>query len=547
MTEAAGPPGGRRVDDAIPAAHPAPLRLRTLPWFWIVPVLALLIGLGLAARALYDEGPTVTIRFKNAEGIEAGKTKIRYKSVEVGMVKSIHLAPDAKRVVVTAQISREAAKLLVKDTGFWVVRPRFAAGQLSALGTLISGDYIGLDVGRSQESAREFVGLDAPPTVMTDEPGREFVLSGAELGSLDVGAPVYFRHLAVGQITALKLNDDAAGVTLRIFVREPYVRLVTVNARFWHASGVDLSLDTTGMHLHTPSLASLVFGGVSFQVPPDETPGDPAPAEQAFALFASESLALHHADGEATPLTAYFTDSVRGLAPGAAVDFRGLTVGEVRSLTVQFDADHGTARFKVLLDVYADRFAPAPDAPKSARGGSVIERAIAHGLKAQLRSSNLLTGARYVALDFFPGPAPGFAAAPARGQIATVPGGLDDLQQTLASIARKVDQVPFQEIAADLHVALASLQHTLDDTDAAMRTFNGSIAPQLLSTLAQARESLHRASQLLAEDSPLQEDVREALRQMSRSAAALRELSDELQRHPEALMRGKPAPAEGTP
>lgn len=536
------PEGGARstgVSDSVPAARPAPLRVRALPWFWIVPLLALLVGLGLAARALYDEGPTVRIQFSSAEGLEAGKTRVRYKSVEIGIVKEIRLASDAKSVVVTAQITRDAAKLLVKDAHFWVVRTRFAAGQLSAIGTLISGAYIALDVGHSNETAREFIGLEAPPTIMTDEPGREFVLASTELGSLDIGAPVYFRRLVVGRVTEVRLNDDGGGVTLKVFVREPYVRLVTLNSRFWHASGIDLSVDVTGLHLQTPSLTSLLFGGVAFQAPPDLSAGAPAPADQVFNLFPNQAQALHYDEGEITPLTAYFTDSVRGLVEGAAVDFRGLPVGEVRSITVQFDADHGSARFKVMLNVYAERFIGASTAAKAAHSGSVLERAIAHGLKAQLRSSNLLTGGRYVALDFFPLGAAVQHGAAAKGEIATVPGGLEDLQATISSIAKKLDSVPFQDIAVDLRAALASLKRTLDDTDVAMHTFNGTLAPQLQATLAEARDSLASANRLLSGEAPVMQDVREALQQMSRSAAALRQLSEELQRHPESLLRGR--------
>jgi paraquat-inducible protein B len=546
MTDSRESPEAGRPEDSVPSARPAPRRIRSLPWFWIVPLLAVLIGLGLAAKAIYEEGPTVRIQFDSAEGLEAGKTRVRYKSVEIGMVTAIQLSSDRKNVIVTAQITRDAAPLLVKDARFWVVRTRFAAGQLSGISTLISGAYIGLDIGRSGEEARQYVGLNSPPTILTGEPGREFVLAGAELGSLDVGAPVYFRHLVVGQVTALSLNDDGAGVTLKIFVRDPYARLVTLNARFWHASGVDLSVDASGVHLQTPSLVSLLIGGVAFQVPAELPSGDAAPADQVFTLFQGQSLAMHHSTSEAMPLTAYFTDSVRGLAAGASVDFRGVSVGEVKSIVVQFDPDHATARFKVAMAVYPDRLSGVSSLPAAIKNSTVIDRAIAHGLKAQLRSSNLLLGTRYVALDFYPANA-GTARGPLlSGEIATVPaGGLDDLQTTLTSIAHKIDQIPFRELTDDLHATLKSLQSALADADTAMRTFNGTLAPQLASTLSDARQSLHTANDILSRDSPLQEDLREALREMTRSAAALRELAEELQRHPESLVRGKPSNSSG--
>jgi paraquat-inducible protein B len=549
-----GGPRTEPLDDGIPSARVAPRRLRTLPWFWIIPIIAILVGAGLALNALYDQGPTIHIQFANAEGLEAGKTKVRYKSVEIGMVKSIHLSADARNVDVGAQITRDAAKLLVKDARFWVVRTRFAAGQLSGIGTLVSGSFIGMDVGRSNQAERNFIGLEAPPTIMTDEPGREFVLSGGELGSLDVGAPVYYRRFVVGQVTSLKLNDDGAGVTLHVFVREPYVRFVAANARFWQASGVDLTVDANGAHLQTPSLISMLFGGVAFQVPVELSPSGQAAPDQIFTLYPNQQQAMRHVSTAPVSLTAYFDESVRGLAVGATVDFRGVTVGEVHSLEVEFDPDHGRARFKAVLNLDADRFAPNANAnanpnPKGdanaageASGRSLLERALKHGLRAQLRSGNLLTGARYVALDFFPaatgGPAP-------RGEIGTVPGDLEDLQRAITSIAEKLDHVPFQQIAADLHSTLNSLQRTLDETDTAVHTFNGTIAPELSATLAAARDALNHANQLLSSGSPIQEDVREALHEMSRAATSLRQLADQLQRHPESLLRGNPAAAPG--
>ncbi len=531
---AAGPGEAIRV----PEARAASMRLRTLPWFWIVPALSILIGIGMIAKSMYDEGPAIHIELTNAEGIEAGKTRMRYKNVEVGSVTGVRLADDDHSVIVTVRVTRSAAHLLVSDARFWVARPRFYGGQLQALGTLISGPFIAMDKGHATTKSRDFVALDAPPPILSDDPGREFILNASALGSLDIGAPVYYRRLAVGQVSAFALNPDGSGVTVRVFVRKPYDAYVTQNTRFWNASGVDVALDSSGVHMNTESLLSILAGGVAFAVPDTEPPGAAAASDTAFTLFHDQARALRKADAPAGHYIAYFTDTVHGLAVGTPVDLRGITVGEVRAVSVEFDPDHARIRFKVNMDLYPERLGAAPAG--GAAGGSVIDHAIAHGLYAQIRSASLITGQRLVALDFSQDRGTR-TAHPTHGEIPTLAGDGDDLQQSLASIAKKLDHVPVQAIVADLRDTMHTLQRTLDDTDKALQQFNGTLAPQLAAALAQAREGLAAATRLLASDSPLQEDAREALRQLGRTAASLRELSDTLERHPESLLRGRPA------
>ncbi|MGA2548621.1 MAG: MlaD family protein [Burkholderiaceae bacterium] len=552
MTDPVAPPpepnrAGQQVE--IPEARVVSRQWRTFPLFWLVPIVAVLIGLTLLVRGLSEEGPSIEIHFKNAEGLEAGKTKIKYKNVDIGEVKTIRLASDHDSVTVIAQMQHEAGQLLVEDTRFWVVRPRVAGGQISGLATLVSGSYIGMDIGKSNESRRSFVGLETAPTVTTDEPGRVFLLKSNDLGSLDVGSPVYFRKVQVGQVTSVDLDPDGGGVSLRIFVRSPFEHLVTRNSRFWHASGLDITLDANGVSVHTQSLVSILLGGIAFAPPPEGGAGSVAPQDTTFVLAENETLAMRRTDAEITPLLAYFTESVRGLSVGAPVDFRGVTIGEVKSIDVQFEAEQARARFAVVLSLYVDRLSaePRPSGKRAVEHAELLEQAIAHGLKAQLRTANLLTGQRFVALDFFPSVATSaakFVAIP--GEIPTVPGGLEDLQLALTELAKKVDKVPFEAIAKDLRQTMASLQRTLNDTDLLMQQLHGQVAPQLTDLLGEAKRAMGSANELLSRDAPAQQDLREALRELSRSAESLRELTDMLQRHPEVLLRGRAGNPEET-
>ncbi len=537
----------RLLPEDIPEARSVPRRGRAFPWFWIVPLVAILIGVVMMIKAVIDQGPTIQIHFKNAEGIDANKTHIKYKSVDIGVVKAIRLDSDNKSVIVEAEMTHDASKLLVSDTRFWVVRPRIAGGQISGLATLVSGSYIAMDVGSATKARREFVGLEQAPTVTTDEPGSEFILHSETLGSLDVGSPVYFRRAQVGQVTSAELDPDGRGVTLKVFVHSPYEHFVTANARFWHASGVDLSLDANGIKLQTQSVVAILLGGIAFLAPPDLPAGPAMPPDSAFTLFENQARAMRRTDSEAMTIMAYFTGSVRGLQAGAPVEFRGLAIGEVKSIDVVFDPDHMDFRFPVELSVYPDRLLPkrGPMPVPTEEGDTIVMRAIAKGLRAQITSGNLLTGQKYVSLDFFPkAPRVKVDTTQLPYVIPTVNGSLDDLQATLADIAQKIDKIPFAEIASDLRTTLKTLNQTLSSADSAIHHIDTQVTPQIQATLDSAHQTLNAAKELLESDAPVQQDLREALQQLTRTAESIRVLTDYIQQHPESFIRGKPSDAK---
>lgn len=543
-----------RIDADIPDAVAVPRRRRSSWLVWLIPLIAALIGLTLGVRALLDNGPTITIAFKTAEDIEPGKTRIKYKNVDIGTVKAVALSEDGRGVVVSAAMTKDAQALLREDTRFWVVRARFAGGGITGLSTLLSGAYIGIDIGQSEESRRDFVGLETPPTVTTDEPGREFVLRSPDLGSIDVGSPVYFRRIPVGKVTSTQLDEDGRGVTLRVFVAAPHERHVTENTRFWHASGVDVALDAAGgLRLQTQSLLSIVLGGIAFGTPEGADPVAEARAGAGFRLFESQTQAMRRSDAEVTTMVAYFSESLRGLAPGAEVDFRGVVVGEVTAIDVSYDRDKREFRFPVQMVLYRDRLGSkvsAAIARARVDPEALLRRSIEGGLRAQLRTGNLLSGARYVALDFFPGagkPPKARTETGDRVEIPTVPGSLEDLQAALISIVKRLDSVPFDRIAEELRGALRTLDGTLRSAEQLTRRLDGEvagIAPELKAAIAETRQTMRSAGQLLASDAPTQQELREALRELSRAATSLRELTDYVQRRPESVLRGKPREAD---
>jgi len=357
-------------DFDIPEALAAPKRRWSLSIVWVIPIVAALAGGWLAVKAVLERGPTATISFKVAEGLEAGKTKIKYKNVDIGEVKSVTLSEDHSRVIVTAQFSKQAESFLVESTRFWVVRARIGTGGISGLGTLFSGSYIGVDIGASSKAQREFTGLEIPPVVPGALPGRQFVLRSADLGSLERGSPVFFRRLQVGDVVSVDLDQDGKGITVKIFVNAPYDKFVTNDTRFWHAGGFDITLDAAGVKIDTQSLATILIGGIAFQSIPGAQATAAAGADTVFTLHPDREQAMKRPDTRVEPWVLVFDESVRGLEPGAPLDFRGVIIGEVTGIGVRLNPVGKDLQMYVETLVYGDRLRARlkGTAPGGARG-----------------------------------------------------------------------------------------------------------------------------------------------------------------------------------
>lgn len=535
-----------------PLAPPVVAKRRNwLPsMIWLIPIVAALVGITLVARILMERGPEIVLTFRTAEGLEAGKTAVKYKDVQIGTVESIRLAHDRSHVRVLVQLKKEASGFTAKDTRFWVVRPRLDTSGISGLGTLLSGAYIGADAGTSEDTAGEFTGLEVPPIVTRDASGRQFLLHARDVGSLDIGSPVYFRRVKVGQVAAFELDGDGRGVTLRVFINAPYDKFVGVNTRFWHASGFDVELSAAGLKVRTQSLVTVLLGGIAFQSPEDVS-GPVAQENAAFTLAGDEVAAMKEPDGPSQSLLLYFNQSLRGLSPGAPVDFRGVVIGEVKSIGVEFDLGERAFRMPVVVQIYPDRLrrrAAGVSADPSGRSrfaqASQDERwnfLVGRGLRAQLRTGSLLTGQVYVAMDFFPeAPKVSFDPSKSPTEFPTVPNSLDELQSQVADIVRKINKVPFDEISGDLRKTLGSLNKTLGSAEQLAKSLNNDVSPEMAAAMRDVRRTLNAAEKTISDDSPLQQDLRQTLQEVTRAAGSLRVLTDYLERHPESLIRGKP-------
>jgi paraquat-inducible protein B len=501
----------------VPESRVIPQKRTRLSLVWIIPIVAAAAGVWVAVTKIMSEGPKITITFQSAEGLEANKTKIQYNGLHVGTVTAIHLANDHHHVIANAQMDPKAKDFLVKDTKFWVVRPRMSGLNVSGLGTLISGNYVGVELGQSQESERNFIALDNPPMVAGDTPGRFFMLKTPELGSIGEGAPIYFRRLPAGQVVSYELDKNGEGLNVKIFVQAPYDQYVNPNTRFWEASGIDMSLSASGLRLQTESLMSILAGGIAFETPATGPLLPSAEANTVFTLFNDRAGAFRPpARDPYTFLLVFKQSSVRGLAPGAPVEIGGVAIGEVTDVSPQFDAK--TLEFSVPVTISVDpqrygiKFLNVPgDEDATLRHRRVMDILVSHGLRAHLKTGNLLTGSLYVAVDLFPDAPPAsldWSQNPV--ELPTLPGKTEEIEKSVADLLKNLNQT------------VVSVRGTLTNTD----------------------KLLGSANKLIEPDSVLDTELNNLLLQGGDAARSVRVLADYLERHPEALIRGKTGEAK---
>ena len=569
----------------IPQATVVPQRRARISIVWIIPILAAVVAVGIAVQRIMNEGPTITIAFKAAEGLEAGKTFVKYKNVNIGQVTKVELSRDHSRVEVTAKMAKSAADLMVEDAKFWVVEARVTLSGVSGLGTLLSGNFIGFEVGKSKKEERKFAGLEVAPIITGGQAGRQFLLKAENLGSLGIGSPIYYRRLQAGQVIAYDLAGDGKSIDLKIFVNAPYDKYVNPGTRFWNASGVDVSFGAGGLDVRTQSLVALLAGGLAFDTPGNAEAAGPAAADTVFTLYGDQASALKHADTISQRYVLYFNETLRGLTAGAPVLLVGLPMGEVVEVGFDIDPAMSSLRGRVEIATFPERLiarlnrgqAAAGDALKQSRQQrrALLERMVEQqGLRAQLQSGSLLTGQLFVALDLFPDAprakidwsreVPVFPVVPStlldleaklgsilakleKLPIEAIGADVTNVLGTLDSILAKLEKLPIEAIGADVTKVLVTLNATLQDASTALNRIDADLTPALKTTVEELRQAVATANQLLQNtdatllgaNAPAQQELRDALQEVSAAARSVRVLADYLDRHPEALIRGK--------
>jgi paraquat-inducible protein B len=506
---------------------------------WVVPIVAAAIGISLLVRNWANEGPRITISFLSGEGVQVGNTLVKYRDVTVGRVSAVVLSADHQTVLVSADLSSDAARLVKVDTQFWIVRPRIGVGSVSGLDTLLSGVYIGMKTGSSGASARKFVGLENPPALPHGPHGREVQLHAARAGSLAIGAPVYFRQFQVGRVIDENLLPDGS-TRVTVFVEAPYDGFVKPVTRFWNASGIDVKLGADGLNVQTESLAAVLAGGIAFDDAPAVVVQATAGISAEFTLYKNETEAMAPPDGEPHYVRMRFAQALRGLEVGAPVEFVGVNIGSVVAVDLGYEPRDKSFPVIVTAKLYPRRMGQAYEA-LAAQGKTESEQTLAafvgtlvnRGLRAQPRSGSLLTGKLYIALDFLPAsPRVAFDPSIRPLELPTVNGAIQELEANIDRMVKKLNDLPLEQIATHLDTDLKDLHGTLSALDSRL-------VPSAVDALSALHTTLDSADRTLDVDSPLQRGLTDTLSETRSTLQAVRELADYLDRHPDALLRGR--------
>ncbi|MCB1732277.1 MAG: intermembrane transport protein PqiB [Halieaceae bacterium] len=523
---------------------------------WVVPLVAVVIGLYMVVHTKLTEGPEITINFSTAEGLEAGKTKLRYRDVDIGVVESVALSKSMEGVIVTAKLDRSASDMLREDARFWVVRARVGAGAISGLGTLLSGAYIQLDPGTGKPGQRTFTGLEVPPLTPADAPGVRLVLYSEDAGSISAGDAIVYHGFKVGRIESVTFDSDTRQVRYDAFIDAPYNDLVTTSTRFWNVSGITVNATAAGIDVTTGSIDTILLGGVAFDNLPGLPPGDKAPSGATYKLNAS------YAELEEDPFEyrAYFitrfTQSLRGLEPGAPVEYRGIQIGRVqrvllKELALGQDVVSGSA-IPVLIYLEPGRLGVGDSRELVEFMQQTVDTGLKSGLRASLQTGNLLTGKLYVSLDFYPDAEP---VAPEKFDdyvvIPSIPSGLGRIEQQVATLLDNFNALPLATTVAEINKALAGLDDTLQTMTATMGSLQGvldqdstrAMTGELNATLAEVRKTMAG----LSPDSDVGDSLTSSLYELNRTLRNLEELTRTLSDQPNALLFPVDALADPTP
>lgn len=526
---------------------------------WLIPILTLLIGGWLIFRTLADQGPVVTIEFRTAAGIEAGRTRVKYKSVDIGVVERVQFAEDFGNVMVRVRFDPGMDHLLRRNTRFWVVRPELSLRGASGLETLISGAYIQVDPGPGSPR-RHFVGLEQQPLITADEPGRTITLVTERLGGIDAGSPIYYRGILAGEVLGRELASDRRSIYISAFVRDPFDQLVRGNSRFWNVSGMDVGFGAEGPEVRMESLQSLIFGGIAFETPAEAEQLTADAEDLLFTLHDSYRDIEERAYIRKLNYVLYFDGSVRGLAAGAPVEFRGIRVGSVSDVRLELDPETLDFNLPVRVEIEPERImdvtrGPSPEA--------VLESLVKRGLRARLQTGSLLTGQLFVELDMYPDSELRLRKADGIGypELPTVPGAMETITASIEKLVGQLDEIALDEIAANLLGTLEGtnallnapeLERMLVEMEGSVRAFRGILeqveASDMEATLVAARgvlgnleRTLAVAADALDPQAPMHYNLVRMFSELEETARAIRALVELLEREPQSVIFGRGA------
>ena len=556
------------MNDALPAEparRPARDLLSRVSLAWLLPLAAAAFALVVVWNNVTGRGPLVRILVDEAGGVVAGETRIRRNDVDVGRVEAVRLGEDLDSVVIEARMDPAVAPYMDADARFWIVNARVNTTEISGLSTLLSGVYIGVDWDDEPgDRVDVFEGLEEAPLTDLDTPGRRLTLSADEAGYILVGSPVFHRQVEIGRVERRRLSADATEVLFDVFVEAPYHEHVYPESSFYSVTGVEASVDAGGVSVRLESIAAFFTGGIAFDNP--ELVAGLAPVTEDGARFrlydnrrdAEESRFEEEGD-ERFRYVARFSGSVKGLRRDAPVEYNGIRVGRVVDVSVVLPQEPGDETgATAIIELQPRRLgleAPRPEAVLDA-----LDRFVARGMRAQLASGNLLTGALIVKLVDTGVNDPSASIDRDASPYPALPATASDIEAVTADVealVAKLSDLPVEDL-------LASATGLLDDVRALVRAPEigalpgqlsaslGSIAttaerveaatgdlPGLLAALTAASRNADDVLDGLSPDSEIYIELAATVRELRLAARSIADFAEVLEENPSAVFTGR--------
>lgn len=508
---------------------------------WFIPLVALTIACWMIIDNYVNRGPQITITFANAEGLVAGKTRVKTLNVDVGYVRKVKLHNNG--IMVYVQLDGQVSELLTDDSQFWVVKPRIGSGGISGLGTLMSGSYIEFVPGKSNNSGNKFAGLEQEPITAFGVPGVRLDLVSGKGDSVHIGDPVLYRGFEVGKVESSTFDIKKRQVHYEIFVKSPYSELLTSNTYFWNSSGVDFKADTQGIKVNVGSIESIISGGVTFDVPTDLPLGDKINHAKKHILYPDKDSVYERRQYRSKDFMVLFEDSVRGLNIGAPVEYRGIRVGTVGSILSNLTLDNANEqRIAVLI-----KFEPArlglPDSQTSIdKVSQYFKNWTEKGLRATLKSGSLLTGSLFVDLDYYAVEKDSNLSKSYNGHsvIPSMSGSLAQIEEKVFAILDKFSSMPIEVTVDNINNMLASTNNTMQGLNDAVAEIKELVGNQQTQAIPQSinntLNSLEKTLEGFNQQAPVYGELEQSLGQFQKLMRDIQPLIKELNNKPNSLI-----------
>ncbi len=440
--------------------------LKQISTIWLVPIVALVIGIWMLVQFVGSKGPEITLTLKTAEGIEVGKTEIKSLNVKVGVVTEIKLSDDYTYITAKVQMDKDAERMLIEDTRFWVVKPRIGKEGISGLDTLLSGSYIELQPGIKKTEKREFTVLDVPPVAPAEAKGLRLILTHREAGKLSVGDPVLYEGFTVGRVEKVSFDTDTKKANYQLFIFQPYDSLIRSRTKFWLTSGVDLQMSAQGFNLKIGSIESLITGGVSFRVPNGSEEGNLITKQMSlFKLYNNFNMVRERIFDEYIEYVMLFDESVRGLNEGAPIEYRGIRIGTVKKVPLRLptgEEGFSSKQIPVLIRIELGRVYGKNGFDSLDGLKRNLEREFKGGLRGSLKTGNLLTGALFVDTEVYKDEKlPPINSYDDYPLFPTKAGGFAEIQKQISGVLKKFNDLPVEDTLTSLTQTLDTSQKTL--------------------------------------------------------------------------------------